>query len=137
MVTDFKKNKNKKPLSKLLLMLGAIAVVCIAVLLVIADVRIYQERQKFISQVESLKNKIQGLENKNSSLKQGIANADNSQYMEKVAREELDLQKPGEKVVSFVVTQKEPSQNGSEQKNFFQAWQANLSNFWNWITGKL
>ena len=121
----------------MLVLLGAVVMVGIAVCLIVADVHIYRTRQKLISQVENLKTKIHDLKDKNNNLKQGIANADNSQYVEKIAREELDLQKPGEKVVSFVVTDKQSPQDASEQESFLQIWQANLGHFWSWMTGQL
>lgn len=136
MAHSFKKNKGDSVFYKLLFKFGAVLIIIVAIFLVIADARVYRKKQQLNLQIESLKNKIQDLEDKNNNFKQGISNADSNQYMEKVAREELDLQKPGEKVVSFVVTQKEPSQNSNEQKNFLQVWLANVNNFWNWITGK-
>ena len=79
-----------------------------------------------------LKNKIQELEDRKVSLKKGIENSNNQDYIEKVAREELDLQKPGESVVSFI----RPDDNGKNQ-NQNDDWLAGVGNLWdsfiNWF----
>ena len=135
MIADFKKNKNTT-LKRFLLVTGGILMLSFLILLVVANVRIYQKREKFISQIEKLKNKIQNMQNKNSDLKKGISQINNDEYIEKIAREELSLQKPGEKVISFI---KEPSQQNEDsqgQKNFLQNWLGWLSNGWQWIKDK-
>ena len=92
------------------------------VYLVIADIRIYQKRKKLISQVEILKNKIQDIKDKNNTLKEGISESNNNQYIEKIAREELDLQKPGEKVFSFIKESNGQQQNNETRKNILEVW---------------
>lgn len=127
MITNFKKNKSKNKFSVFLFRLGAGMVLCLALLLVFVDIRMYQKKRQFSAQLESLKAKVSELESKNNDLKEGISNADSEYYIAKVAREELDLQKPGEKVVSFISTQDEKQQNGNKKDNFLNHWLTWLS----------
>ena len=134
MVSDFNKKQNRDNLSqKFLLIFGGILILGVVALLIFANSRIYNKREKLISEIENLKNKIENIQQRNDELKQGIANAENDQYIEKVAREELDLQKEGEKVVSFVITPNQSSSNNSQSKNTLQIWIGWLSSGWQWI----
>ena len=112
---------------------GAVVLFSAVILLGVADIKVYQKRQKLISQIENLKNKIQDLQNKNDDLKKGIARADDDTYIEKVAREELNLQKPGEKVVSFVKSPNQQEENRKDQKIFLEIWLGWLGNGWQWL----
>ncbi|MEK7664455.1 MAG: septum formation initiator family protein [Patescibacteria group bacterium] len=127
MITNFRKNKSKNLFHQVLFKFGGILILIIALLLIIADVKIYQKKKQLNYQIESLKNKIQDLKSRNSSLKEGILNADKEQYIEKIAREELNLQKPGEKVISFVATESKPDQNSGEKKGILEVWLGWLS----------
>ena len=121
MIPNFKKNRNNA-VKRFLFIACGILMLLIFVFLIIADIKIYKKREQFVSQIEKLENRIQDLKNKNDNLKKGILAANDDAYIEKVAREELSLQKPGEKVVSFI---KEPNQlgvNNQEKKTFLQIW---------------
>jgi len=130
MLLNFRKNKNKNFFSNFWLKFGGVLILLIAVFLVITDIKIYKKKQQFNTQVENLENKIQDLESKNNNLQQGISNAENEEYIEKIAREELDLQKPGEKVVSFIIDQDQQTKNNDDQKNIFQILLSSISNIW-------
>lgn len=93
-----------------------------SVLLVVANVRIYKKKQQLNAQIQSLENKIAETKARNNELKVGIEKSNDEQYIEKVAREELDLQKPGESVFSFVKPEEENQEEKNKQKNIFQAW---------------
>ena len=84
-----------------LIVLGGVCLLIIAGVLVVANLRMYQKKRELDYQVTSLENKIQGMRQKNTQLEQGIAKSDDEQYIEKVAREELDMQKPREQMVFF------------------------------------
>jgi len=122
MLADFKKKKKRNPLKQFLLIFGGILILVLLFLLINASVKIYQKRIELISQIENLENKIQDIKNKNDDLKQGTLKADDDKYIEKVAREELDLQKPGEKVFSFIIPQLSQQENNNNSKNIFQIW---------------
>ena len=121
MVADFKKKKNTL-FRKILLIGGLILTLLVFISLVFADINVYNKRKKLDSQIENLKNKIQDIESENKNLKENISKTNDEKYIEKIAREELDLQKPGEKVFSFVKDSSQPQQNNQNQKNFFQQW---------------
>ncbi len=130
MVSDFLRKQKRDPRRQLFIIMGGVFILFIVIVLVIANVKIYQKKQKYITQIEDLKKKIQELQDKKVSLNEGIQNANNQIYIEKVAREELDLQKPGENVVSFIKsTDNQPKQGNNN--NIFQLWIAGIGNFWN------
>jgi len=131
---DFKKKqKSEATLKEFFLRAAAFFVVFIFIVLVVADVKIYQKRKGLEREVAKYEQQIQQLKEKNKDLENRISNSDNLDYIEKVAREEQDMQKPGENVVSFVMPEgdakKETAGNMWDAKNWF-SW---LSNSWEWI----
>ena len=113
---------------KVPLALGLAVILGICGVLVFANARMHKKRAELATQVASLENKIQDMQNKNDELKKGIAKSADEQYIEKVAREELDLQKPGEKVYSFIMPEKSEENADQSKKNFLQNWLGWLSN---------
>lgn len=129
MVTDFQRKQKRKSF-KYLLIVGGIFIAIVFILLLIADIRVYQKRAELNSRIENLKNKIQDIKDKNNNLQEGIAKADDNNYIEKIAREELGLQKEGEKVFSFIIPQEQNLKNEEASRNFFQVWLGWLTYFW-------
>ena len=129
MIADFRKNQKKNPWNIFLWNITGLVLLCAVVFLVIADVKMYQRRKMLNVQIESLKNKIQNLQKENTTLNESMLRGDDNEYIEKIAREEFDLQQPGEKVVSFTAPQHQ-EQHDSEQKNIFGVW---LSWFSGWF----
>jgi cell division protein FtsL len=136
MVTDFKKNKKSHLVHPVFLHAGGVAIILLTIGLVVANLRLYHIKQELTMQLAQLNNQVTDLKSQNTNLSQGIenANAGNSQYIEKVAREELDLQQPGEKTVSFIMPETPEQKNGTVQKNHWQAW---LGNAWSWLKNRL
>lgn len=91
----------------------------IIVFLVFADIKVYKDKRKLDLLVNNLKEKIQAIQNKNNTLEQGIARADDKDYIEKIAREELDLQIQNEKVVSFIMPKPQQKEEASIGKNYW------------------
>ncbi len=139
MVADFNK-KQKRGFSKrnLFFVFGGILFLVASVFLILADIKIYREKQKLIAQLEGYKKQIEEIENRNKDLKEGITEANNNNYIEKVAREELDLQKQGEKVVTFIMPQTQKPAQETKQQNFLdiKTWTSWLSQSWSWIKSK-
>lgn len=133
MITNFKNKRKRNLWPHFSFYFGGILILFIFVILVIANIKIYYKRQEYLAQVANLQNQIKDIQQRNENLKQGISKADDNQYIEKVAREELDLQKPGEKVVSFVMSQTQSQETNNQPKNIWQKW---LNNTWNWIKNK-
>ena len=131
MVADFRKKQKYYSKNRLLLLCGGAVVVLVCALLIIADMGIYSQRKALALQIKNLETKVQDLTDKNASIKEQIAKSNDQQYIEKVAREELDLQKSGEKVVSFIVPPSQASSSVGEKKNAFEAWLGWLSALFN------
>ena len=127
MVTYFQK-KQKSISHKVLFILGGIFLCLIITILVIADIKMYQKRTMLNARVENVKNKIENIKNKNNSLQESITKVDDTAYTEKIAREELDLQQPGEKVFSFITTPN-PKQQNNEKESVWQGWLSNISSW--------
>lgn len=127
---DFQK-KTKNPYRRFFINVGALMVVALVVVMVIADVKVYQKHRELNAQVLGLKQKVQDLKSENAQLKEGMARQDDPAYIEKVAREELDLQLPGEKVFSFVRTSGQQQSDASIQNNV-GAW---VGNAWHSFIG--
>ena len=92
MVASFKQKNNHDARKKIFMHLGGLLIIALFVVLVIANVKMYQKRQEFLVQAASLKQQIAALQDSNHNLQEGISNENNPGYIEKVAREELDLQ---------------------------------------------
>ena len=130
MVTNFKKNIKGKGWSSFLLHGGGVAILAILVFLAVTNLKIYQKKTEYMQQISNLKNQIKNLQESNDKLEQGIKSADDTRYIEKIAREELDLQKPGEQVVSFIMPKDNAETKNEADLNGFGAW---LSGVWKWI----
>ncbi|MBX4201263.1 septum formation initiator family protein [Candidatus Parcubacteria bacterium] len=130
MVTNFKKNKKGNQWKGILLHLAGIVILIVCGFLIFTDIKIWQKGKEYKAQVADLQRQVKGIEESNDKLRQGMKNSDNPQYIEKIAREELDLQQPGEKVVSFVVPKTEQDKKDDARKNLLQIW---LSSSLDWV----
>ena len=136
MIANFKKKQNRNPFKSFLLILGGILIFFIIVLLIIVDIRIYQKRDKLALQIKNLESKIRDIQSRNSYLRQDILKSNDEKYIEKVAREELDLQKQGEKAFSFVVPDKLQQRDEEQKRDVFQEWLGWLGNSWQRLRDK-
>lgn len=132
---DFnKKQKSNFFSNKLLLKAGGILFLIIAVVLIYADFKIYQKKQELTAQLNNYKKQIEELQKRNETLKDEITNSDNPEYIEKIARDQENLQKPGEKVVSFIMPgQQENQENKAEKASGKINWLGWVSWPWDWI----
>jgi cell division protein FtsL len=134
MVTDFSKKGNKEFFNKKLLFrtLGILFFLFILIL-AIADFKIYMKKAELKSQIADYQRQIEEIKNSNQNLKDQIANADDADYLEKIAYEQLGQQKPGEKQVIFVEPPQEIEIVTDQQNNKWANW---FGNFWQWIKNK-
>ena len=79
-----------------------------------------QKRVELAARVESLKKEIADLEKKNEEMQAGLSQKDEEGFLEKEARERLNLKKPGEEVVVVVPPKEE--EGIQESKNFWERW---------------
>jgi len=116
--------------------ISVVLVLIITGFLVFSNIKINQRKTEVQKQISSIQSEINDFQQKNGQLKLGISKGLDQDYVEKVAREDLGLQKEGESVVGFILP---PSQNktGSSQ-NFWQPgsiWQG-IQNAWHWLVTK-
>ena len=78
-----------------------VSVVCLGaiIILISANVRISKKRSEYTSKIETLRKEIADVEQRTAQLKKGVSEAGSQHHLEKVAREQLDLKKPGEEVI--------------------------------------
>lgn len=132
---NFNKKQNSRSLllKNLLLKAGAFLVFAIFIILIIANIKIYQRRKSLQAEVLKYEQQIQQLKDRNKAIEEQLENSDNPDYIEKIAREEQDMQKPGESVVAFITPDQQnqtPKQENSYVENKWLSWTAS---FWNYI----
>ncbi len=136
MIANFRKKQkfHGNPYSFFPLSLIKFFFLLIIIFLVFMNVRVYKEKRKFDLQVVSLEKKIEGLRQKNSQLEQKIARSDDKDYIEKIAREELNLQMPSEKVITFLLPELQQGEiNSSGSFLNIKNWLGWISNSWQWV----
>jgi len=133
MVTNFNEKRKGKFLNKkLAFQLGVILFILATFFLAFVNFRMYEKKKELVSIINFYQEQIKDLEKGNQELKDGIANIDDIDYLEKIAYEQLGQQKPGEKAIIFVAPEQK-AQVPAEQK---QAWTGWFSGIWNWIKSK-
>jgi len=90
------------------------------IFLIFLNLRINQERAKLQSEIENLTGELQKSQAEKEELLSKISEAQTGEYLEKIARQELNLQKQGEKVVAFPVTKEKEKEKEIEEKSFWQ-----------------
>ena len=129
MVSNFQKKKKRNFAIHPWMHLVGILVLIVLLVLVVANIKLYQKKQEFLAQAANFKSQIKNLQDSNHSLQNSISQAGSDQYIEKVAREQLDLQKPGETAVSFVM----PQNQSPKATDVNQSWLGWISAGWQWI----
>ena len=119
----FKRGSPKTLFFKILISAGLIFILTF---LVSGNLKINQRRQTLNLKIETIKNKIQEFYQEEESLKSKISQAETEDYLKKVAREELNLQMIGERVVAFLLLKE--TQEGEETKSQ-TFWQKLLEKF--------
>lgn len=130
MIADFRKNKKDAVKNQVFMHIAGVLLMCLLVVLVIANVRIQKKRQEFLAQVANLQRQVEQLQESNSDLKEGISKENDPAYIEKIAREQLDLQKEGETTVSFIMPSPNPQQDNTQSGDEVQSW---FSKIWQGI----
>ena len=107
-----------------LFFIGVLAL-AILIFLFTSNLKLSERKAELDSQIISLNKEFQVLEKENQELKAGISQISQDSYLEKKAREQFNLKKPGEEVVAFI---KEDDKKEEEEKK---------ENFWERILRKL
>ncbi len=138
MVSQFQKRKKRTISASIFLGTAAFIIILIITgFLVFSNIKIKQKKDKLNAQIAAIEKEIEDLQNKNEGLKEGISRVGDEEYVEKVAREELNLQKEGEKVVGFILPAEQSKQG--QEKNFWQpsSWRKWFGEKWQWLKSKL
>lgn len=88
----------------------------------LANWRLYKKRVQLKSQIDSISSEIENIKNNTQALKSNIAKTETQAYLEKVARERLNLKKRGERVVAVIVSEasKEENKSSVEEKPWWK-----------------
>ena len=107
-------NKKKIPTIFILLVL-----VMLIAFFAFTNYKLFKKRSTLNSQIDNLQTEIDLVEDRNKQLKGKQENMEGDEYIESVARNQLDLRKPGEDVI--VIQKKETSKEEEEKEK---------DNFW-------
>jgi len=88
--------------------------------LVFSNLQINKRRTELTLRLESLKKEIEILVEKNQELTAKISQVQEESYLEKEARERLNLKKPGEEMVVVLSPEKSEENETEEKKSFWQ-----------------
>ena len=95
--------------------------------------RVWQRQREAVQTLESLKLRVETLKKQKEDLERKIQEVNEVDYLEKIGREELNLKKPGEKVVAFVQAPVVVSEKKSVPLSWWQKW---LKSFQDWFAFK-
>jgi len=130
MITSFgKRKKGRFSESNFWLILAVIVIIVITGFLVVSNIKLKQKKDKLENQLAAIEKEIKDFQNKNKELEEGISRIGEEEYIEEVAREDLNLQKEGEKVVSFILP---PEQTETKEEKKF--WPPTY--WWKWLKSK-
>ncbi len=80
---------------------GGFLLILLLILLIFGNWKISQARKKISLKVQEMSKELQKVEQDKENLQVKILQSDNYNYLEKIAREELNFKKEGESVVAF------------------------------------
>jgi len=120
MIAKKGKNRNKKKFSFNFFSILLGFLLLIIGFLVFSNINIALRRIELIQKIETIRKEIQFLETENQKLEDGIARVDDKDFLEKKAREELGLKRPGEGVIIISPTQEELEKQVEKEKGFWQ-----------------
>ena len=100
--------------------------------MVFEDFKIYKRKQELTAQIALYQKQIQDMKNSSQKLKEEIANANSTDYLEKLGYEQFGETKPGETEYMFVKTPKKVETVAPKSNSWF-GW---LGQSWNWLKSK-
>lgn len=117
-----KKSTKKKPYQTILLSLfSALLIFWVIGFLIFSNWKTNQRRKELTLRIEALNAEIDTLEKKKQELEASASQLGEEEYLEKVAREQLNLQKPGEEVVAILSPEgEEKKEETKEEKSLWQ-----------------
>ncbi|MDP2910683.1 MAG: cell division protein FtsL [bacterium] len=128
MIAKFKKKKKDKPFkNKIFSAFLIFLVLFIIVFIVFTNWKINKKRNELSERILILKQDVQILEEKNKELEEKKSETESEDFLEKVARDQLELKKPGEEVV---VIQKEFSSAEASEDKEKKTWWEKFKSIW-------
>lgn len=112
MIAKKKKLKKRKITNILISSLLALFILAFIFILVSSNLKLKKRRAKILEEIERTKAEIKELQMKKENYKTQIFQEQSKEFLEKVARQNFNLKKPGEEVAVIVEPEKE--QNSSE-----------------------
>ena len=112
------KRNNSKPFFFRIFVLTIL--VSLSVLLIIGNFKIKQKREFLYQKAEVFKKEIDRLLQEKKTLQTRISQTQNPDFLEKIAREDLNLKKIGEKVVAFPILKEREKEQKEREKNLWQ-----------------
>jgi cell division protein FtsL len=109
-----------------------IALGFLVIILLNANIKIIGEVRKGNKELNEVEETIDKLTKEKDKLNFELGKSDSSEYLEKVAREDLGLKKPGEQVI-VIKKEEETKKESVEENTRFQF----FKNIFNWIKEKL
>lgn len=121
MLSKFRKKKKASPVKNVLFS-GSLVILVLLVIgfIVFTNWKINKRRVEMLDRISALKQEVQVLEKKNMELKEKKTEAESEDYLEKVARDQLDLKKPGEEVVVVQKEQEEEEKPQEQEKSWWE-----------------
>ena len=125
MIAKFRKKKKRSSWKSIFFSIFFVLLFIFVIgFLFITNWKIKQRRVELTNRIETLKQEVAILEEKNQEIKERISQSGKEEYLEEVARDQLGLKAPGEEVL---VVKKEPSfDEASEDEEEEKTW-------WDWI----
>lgn len=109
------KGKNKSSFKNILTSIILLFVFfAIIASLVAANIKIRKRRSEIISRKENLQKELESIKKLSKALEEEMVGIEDDEYLEKIAREQLGLKLPGEKVV--FITREETEEKEEEEK---------------------
>ncbi len=94
--------------------------------LAIGNWRIAVQRINLVKSTANLMQEVKKLEARNSDLQNQISQVKTDDYLEKTARNRLNLKKPGEEVVAIIPGEQKPVEAPKPEKSLWQKFLENL-----------
>jgi len=127
MISRSRKNKKRNFRKDIFFsILFGIFLVLIIGFLITTNIKIGKRRAELANRIATLRQEIGILEGKREELEEKISQAGSEEYLEEVARNQLDMKAPGEEVV--VITKGDEEEKEEEEKE--------KRGWWEWIKSK-
>ena len=128
MIAKFRKKKKRSSWRNIFFSMFLVALFIFVIgFLFITNWKIKQRRAELTNRIETLKQEVAILEEKNQEIKERISQSGKEEYLEEVARDQLGLKAPGEEVL---VVKKEGEEEKEEVKEEEKSWWEKFKSIW-------